>query len=185
MGNIRISTRICRPPMKTAIRCALLRNTEIPGLLGVKGSGRDGSSRYTWRVSSGISVAKKFEHQGMKKQDVEGVIEALVRTVEALADHMLSPDGLMLTPELIYTHGGKYGFCYLPASAGDYPRPGVPVIPSADGIFHRPSGLSRYRSGYSSYISSTKETMKESYELKKILEECREEEKTYRSGADC
>ena len=69
------------PPMKTAIRCALLRNTEIPGLLGVKGSGRDGSSRYTWRVSSGISVAKKFEHQGMKKQDVEGVIEALVRTV--------------------------------------------------------------------------------------------------------
>ena len=166
-------------PYEDSYQMRMLRNTEIPGLLGVKGSGRDGSSRYTWRVSSGISVAKKFEHQGMKKQDVEGVIEALVRTGEALADHMLSPDGLMLTPELIYTHGGKYGFCYLPASAGDYR---VPVCRS----FHQ---LTEYFTGHLDYHDTEgiflvyklhKETMKESYELKKILEECREEEKTYR-----
>ena len=104
-------------PFEDNYQMRMLRSNEIPGLAEIKGSGRDGSSRYTYRIRSGISIDRKYGAGEMKKADVEKLTEALVRTAEALAGYMLSPDGLILTPDMIFTHGGKYEFCYLPVSA--------------------------------------------------------------------
>ena len=166
-------------PFEDNYQMRMLRANEIPGLAPVTGSGRDGISRYTYRICSGISIGRKYEAGEMKKDDVNSLLEALVRTAEALSAYMLSPDGLILTPEMIYTHGGKYQFCYLPA-AGDGCR--VPLCRS----FHT---LTEYFVSRLDYHDTEgiflvyklhKETMKDSYELRQILAECREEEKEYR-----
>ena len=99
-------------PYEDNYQMRMLRANEIPGLAPVKGSGRDGSSRYTYRIRSGISIGKKYETGEMKKEDVHSLLDALLQTTEALQACILSPDGLILTPEMIYTHGGKYQFCY-------------------------------------------------------------------------
>ena len=80
---------------------------------------------------------------------------------------------------MIYTHGGKYQFCYLPVSEEMYR---VPICRS----FHT---LTEYFVGRLDYHDTEgiflvyklhKETMKDSYELRQILAECRQEEKEYR-----
>ena len=166
-------------PYEDNYQMRMLRANEIPGLAPVKGSGRDGSSRYTYRIRSGISIGKKYETGEMKKEDVHSLLDALLQTAEALQACMLSPDGLILTPEMIYTHGGKYQFCYLPAAEKTCR---VPLCRS----FHT---LTEYFVGRLDYHDTEgiflvyrlhKETMKESYELRQILAECREEERQYR-----
>lgn len=169
-------------PYEDNYQMRMLRANDIPGLAAVKGSGLDGNSRYTYRIGTGISIGKKYGSGGMKKADVRELLEALIRTVEALAGYMLSPDGLILTPELIYTHGGKYEFCYLPVSGETYR---VPLCRS----FHT---LTEYFVGWLDYHDTEgiflvyrlhKETMKDSYELRQILEECRQEEREFRREA--
>ena len=166
-------------PYEDNYQMRMLRVNEIPGLAAVKGSGLNGSSRYTYRISNGISIGRKYETGEMKKEDILNLLEALLKTAEALAAYMLSPDGLILTPEMIYTHGGKYQFCYLPVSEEMYR---VPICRS----FHT---LTEYFVGRLDYHDTEgiflvyklhKETMKDSYELRQILAECRQEEKEYR-----
>lgn len=166
-------------PYEDNYQMRMLRANEIPGLAGVKGSGLDGNSRYTYRISGGISIGKKYEAGEMKKADVQSLIEALAGAVEALSAHMLSPDGLILTPELIFTRSGTYQFCYLPVSDERYR---APVCRS----FHL---LTEYFVGKLDYHDTEgiflvyklhKETMKECYELRRIMEECRQEEKEFR-----
>lgn len=166
-------------PYQDNYQMRMLRANEIPGLAAVKGSGLDGNSRYTYRISSGISIGKKYEASEMKKADIQGLLEALERTAESLAAYMLSPDGLLLTPELIYSCRGKYEFCYLPVSEELYR---VPLCRS----FHT---LTEYFVGRLDYHDTEgiflvyklhKESMKESYELRQILEDCRQEEKEHR-----
>lgn len=171
-------------PFEDNYQMRMLRSNEIPGLAEIKGSGRDGSSRYTYRIRSGISIERKYGAGEMKKADVEKLTEALVRTAEALAGYMLSPDGLILTPDMIFTHGGKYEFCYLPVSAEGCR---VPLCRS----FHK---LTEYFTGRLDYHDTEgiflvyklhKETMKDSYELRKILEESRQEEREYHREMLC
>ena len=171
-------------PFEDNYQMRMLRSNEIPGLAEIKGSGRDGSSRYTYRIRSGISIDRKYGAGEMKKADVEKLTEALVRTAEALAGYMLSPDGLILTPDMIFTHGGKYEFCYLPVSAEGCR---VPLCRS----FHK---LTEYFTGRLDYHDTEgiflvyklhKETMKDSYELRKILEESRQEEREYHREMLC
>ena len=171
-------------PFEDNYQMRMLRSNEIPGLAEIKGSGRDGSSRYTYRIRSGISIDRKYGAGEMKKADVEKLTEALVRTAEALAGYMLSPDGLILTPDMIFTHGGKYEFCYLPVSAEGCR---VPLCRS----FHK---LTEYFTGRLDYHDTEgiflvyklhKETMKDSYELRRILEESRQEEREYHREMLC
>lgn len=166
-------------PYEDNYQMRMLRANEIPGLAVVKGSGLDGNSRYTYRISNGISIGKKFEAGEMKKEDIQGMVEALARTAEGLAAYMLSPDGLLLTPELIFICGGKYEFCYIPVALELYR---VPLCRS----FHT---LTEYFVSRLDYHDTEgiflvyklhKETMKDSYDLRQILKECRQEEKEYR-----
>ena len=140
-------------PYEDNYQMRMLRVNEIPGLAAVKGSGLNGSSRYTYRISNGISIGRKYETGEMKKEDIRSLLEALLKTAEALAAYMLSPDGLILTPEMIYTPLTEYFVGRL-----DYH--------DTEGIFL--------------VYKLHKETMKDSYELRQILAECRQEEKEYR-----
>ena len=166
-------------PYEDNYQARMLEANEIAGLLKMKGSGRDGKSRYTYRIANGMSIEKKYSIREMKRRDVEELIEGLLKTVEAVAGHLLSPDGLILSPDLIFTNNGRYYFCYLPVSCEEYR---VPLCSA----FHQ---LTEYlvkrldyhdTSGIFLVYKLHRETMKDSYELKNILEESRKEEKRYR-----
>ena len=57
-------------PYEDNYQMRMLRVNEIPGLAAVKGSGLNGSSRYTYRISNGISIGRKYETGEMKKEDM-------------------------------------------------------------------------------------------------------------------
>nr|WP_294492835.1 DUF6382 domain-containing protein [uncultured Mediterraneibacter sp.] len=163
-------------PYEDNYQLRMLELNEIDGLIRVKGSGRDGHSRYTYRVKNGISIEKKYSVQEMKQKDVEALIKSLLRTVEDISGHLLNPDGLILSPDLIYTHNGRYYFCYLPVQGEDYRC-------SLCSAFHQLTEYFVKRLDYHDtggiflVYKLHKETMKESYELRNIIEECRQEEK--------
>lgn len=165
-------------PYEDNYQMRMLRANQLPGLAALKGSGLDGNSRYTYRVS-GVSIGKKFETVEMKKADIRGLLDALMRTAETLAAHMLSPDGLLLTPELIYTRGGNYEFCYLPVSEEQYR---VPLCRSFHALTEYFVGRLDYQDTEGVFLVCRlhRETMNEGYELRRILEECRREESEYR-----
>lgn len=171
-------------PFEENYQMRMLAEAEIPGLMKVRGTGRDGNSRYTFRVRNGISIAKKYSITEFKKADIEKLLKSLTGTIEGLMGHMLSPDGLVLNPELIYTHEGKYEFCYLPVFREGYR---MPLCRS----FHQ---LTEYFVGRLDYHDTAgiflvyklhRETMQESYELKNILDECSKEEQQYRRELMC
>lgn len=167
-------------PYKENYQMRMLSHNDIPGLLRVKGSGRDGQSRYTFRVSGGTSMQKEFDGKEMKKKDVEIFVRNLIDTVDSLRNHLLDPDCLLLSPEFIFMEKERYRFCYLP------------VLPEKERTslcraFHE---MTEYFVRHLDYQDTEgilftykmhKETLRENYELKKIIELCREEEKAWRS----
>lgn len=170
-------------PYEENYQVKMLGSNKIPGLLDLKVSGRDGHGRYTFRIRSGNTMMKEFSGKDLKKEDIIRFTENLAETVDSIREYLLDPDSLLLTPELIFTESGMYRFCYLPVP--DYE--GKSDLCSA---FHR---MTEYfvknldyqdTEGVFLACKMHKETMKESYELRKIMESCAEEEKELRSG-DC
>ena len=99
-------------PYKETYQIRMLNSNEISGLMKVKGSGRDGQTRYTYRINGGNSMQKEFAGKEMKKEDVVTFTKDLIDTVDELREHLLDPDGLLLSPELIFIRDGRYRFCY-------------------------------------------------------------------------
>lgn len=162
-------------PYREGYQMRMLRENRIPGLLPVKGAGRDGQSRYTYRINGGQSMEELFGTREMKKRDVERFIEDLLNTVGAVTGHLLEPDGLILSPDMVYLTDGHYRFCYLPAS-------GTEEKLSLCRSFHQ---MTEYfvkkldyhdTSGIILVYRLHKDTMQDSFELRKIIEACRKEE---------
>ncbi|HJC42170.1 MAG TPA: hypothetical protein H9756_00560 [Candidatus Mediterraneibacter gallistercoris] len=165
-------------PYKENYQIRMLNHNDIPGLMKIKGSGRDGHARYTYRINGGNSMEKEFNTKEMKKEDVRRFTKDLIETVDCLREYLLDPDGLLLSPELIFIRGGRYRFCYLPVSENGERQ-------SLCASFHL---MTEYfvknldyqdMAGILFVYKMHKETMKENYELKKIIEECRKEEKAW------
>ena len=162
-------------PYKENYQIRMLNHNDIPGLMKIKGSGRDGHARYTYRINGGNSMEKEFNTKEMKKEDVRRFTKDLIETVDCLREYLLDPDGLLLSPELIFIKGGRYRFCYLPVSENGERQ-------SLCASFHL---MTEYfvknldyqdMAGILFVYKMHKETMKENYELKKIIEECRKED---------
>lgn len=167
-------------PYEENYQIKMLGSNKIPGLLEVKGSGRDGHGRYTFRIGSGNTMMKEFTGKNLKKEDIIRFTEDLVETVDSLREYLLDPDSLLLTPELVFVENEKYRFCYLPVH--DYE--GKSALCTA---FHC---MTEYfvknldyqdTEGVFLACKMHKETMKESYELRKIMESCAEEKKKWKS----
>lgn len=168
-------------PYEENYQLRMLNHNNIAGLLKVKGSGRDGQSRYTYRTNGGITMKKAFEGKEMRKEDVIRFTESLIEAVDDVREHLLNPDSLLLSPELIFLERGKFRFCYLPVSTGEMRQ-------SLCSSFHT---MTEYfvknldyqdTAGIFFVYKMHKETLKENYELKKIIEECRTEEKEWKAA---
>lgn len=148
----------------------MLKNNSIPHLAHISGVGRDGTSRYTFRSDGGILLEEKFRSRDIHARDVLTFTEQLLETADSLAEHMLNPDRILLSPELVFAEEDNFQFCYLPAERED-------ASASLGESFHR---MTEYFVGKLDYRETDgillvyrlhKETMQENYDLKKILDE--------------
>ena len=164
-------------PYREDYQIRMLSANDIAGLIKVKGSGRDGDSRYSYRINGGISMEKQYSVCEMKRKDVERFIEDLLGTVEDVVGHLLDPDGIILTPDMVFIEGGKHRFCYLPVS-----RESMEKRPSLCRSFHQMTEYFvkkldyRDTKGIFLVYRLHKDTMQEGFKLRKIREECRREE---------
>jgi len=167
-------------PYKETYQIRMLNSNEISGLMKVKGSGRDGQTRYTYRINGGNSMQKEFAGKEMKKEDVVRFTKDLIDTVDDLREHLLDPDGLLLSPELIFIRDGRYRFCYLPISKAEERQPLCASFHAMTEYFVKNLDY-QDTAGIFFVYKMHKETIRENYELKKIIEACREEEKIWKT----
>lgn len=93
----------------------LLTNT-IPGLLECKIGKMDDKTLFYYEVTSRQSLPSVFEQRSVGAEVLRKLFEQLLDLLEELGQYLLSPDGLILQPELIFAEADleTFSFCYLP-----------------------------------------------------------------------
>lgn len=97
----------------------LLTNT-IPGLLDCKIGKMDDKTLFYYEVTSRQSLQSVFEQRSICAEVLRTLFEQLLDLLEELGQYLLTPDGLVLQPELIFADANleTFSFCYLPGIQG-------------------------------------------------------------------
>lgn len=154
----------------------MIRNNNIRGLMKLSCGGREEESRYTFTISDGISMKEHFLKKEMKKRDVEKFTHQLLKVVDEVKKYLLDPEKIILSPELIFLSENTYYFCYLPVvEYNEYN--------SLSKSFHEMTEYFVKKMDYHDtegvflVYRMHRETLKEGYELRKIMDNCMMEEK--------
>lgn len=158
-------------PYEEDYQMKMLRYNEIDGLLRVSGIGREEESRYTYQTRGGISLEKKYENKNIEKETITAFIEQFMGVVEAVRNHMLDPDCLLLGPEYVYVKDGRFGFCYLPVRQKSLYR----SFHEMTEFFVRKLDYKDTEGIFLAYLLH-RSTLQEDYDLRAIMEEYRREE---------
>lgn len=150
----------------------MLQMNDIDGLLPVKGRGMDGSSCYDYNVSGKNSMKAMFERSKICEKDIKTFLKQLKNTINAVGEHLLNVNCILMDPEYIFYEEEKFYFCYYPLSQKDLWEE-----------FHK---LTEYFVKQADYEDKEcvrivfllhKETMEENYSLEKLVEKCVKEER--------
>lgn len=144
----------------------MLGQNQIKGILPVTGCEINGKSRYTYDVRGMASVYSIHENQAIQLDEIEGIVCALLESIEDLEKYMLNADCLILDPEYIFQKEEEWYFCYIPGWKGNLNR-----------AFHQ---LTEYFVKTLNYEDTKgiflayelhKATLQEKYDLKQIIQE--------------
>ena len=164
-------------PYEEDYQMRMLRHNDLRFLVKVTGIGRDGRSRYTFYPGNALSLEKIYSRQEMKREDLEDFTEQFMEMVDEVKGHLLDPDNIILTPELVFIEKGQYKFCYLPAS-----EPGKKK--TLCDMFHEMAEYFVKRLDYRDTEGILlayrlhKETLKENFDLREIINEYKEEKES-------
>ncbi len=145
----------------------MLGINEIEGILPVRGRGMDGSSCYDYDVSGKISLKAMYERGKIKGRDIHSFLTRLTKVMQETEKYLLNVHCLLMAPEYIFFEDEQFYFCYYPPSDKDFWKE-----------FHL---LTEYFVKQADYEDKEcvrmtmllhKETMKENYDLGKLVEEC-------------
>ncbi len=94
----------------------MLAENDIPGLLAVKIERMNGQQRICYEITSRQSLETMFARQGMERQDVAGVMQAILQAWESMREYLLNPADLLLMPSMMYMEpeSRQVALCYLP-----------------------------------------------------------------------
>lgn len=96
----------------------MIRQNSIFGILHVDGCEVEGTGHYMYDVSGLVSMKTLFENTAIKKEDIQNLVQNLLKSIESLQQYMLNPDCLILQPEYIFRKDGSWYFCYVPVNSG-------------------------------------------------------------------
>ncbi len=143
----------------------MLRANRIEGLLSISARGIDERTVYTYDISGKVSMKNRFAKKKIGAKEIKKFLEKISGLISELSVYLLSADCLILNPEYIFWEEGEYAFCYVPQREGDVWTD-----------FHK---LMEYFVQWTDYQDTQsvrysfllhKETMKENYSLRKIME---------------
>lgn len=92
----------------------MLQNNRIRGLLELSVTGREESSRYTYKTLNGASLEERYRMEAMGKKEILELTEQLLSLGEKVKEYLLDPNRILLMPQCIFKIRGEYNFCYLP-----------------------------------------------------------------------
>lgn len=150
----------------------MLKNNRIPGLLQVRGCGREGASRYYYHTEGALSLEKKYKDRDLRAEEILKITRQFLVVTEWMKDFLLSPDGLLLSEEYIFEKSGKIYFCFLPVHEKSWQL-----------SYHELTEYFVRKVDYKDMDSVLlacmlhKETLKETYDLKQIIGQYEEEAK--------
>lgn len=159
-------------PYEEDYQMRMLENNEIPRVMKVTGSGRNGESRYTFYTGGGISMEKKYEKEMMERDSIMNFTGQFMNVVESIKEHMLNPENLYLEPSCIWEKDGTYSFCYVPGLKKDL----YEAFHKMTEFFVRKLDYRDMEGIYLAYMLH-KATLQEDYDLGKILEDYLRSEK--------
>ena len=150
----------------------MIKRNKLFGILPLQYLNADGKSRFTYDVSGMKSMRKRYEAEIMTEQEILTFIQALLKTVNEIRNHMLHPDGLLLHPNYIFYQNKQWYFVYQPVKKL-----------SMEKTFHE---LSEYFVETLDYAEAEgiqlayqlhKETMQENYNLEQVIEKYKEQKR--------
>lgn len=163
-------------PYEEDYQIKMIHYNKIKGMLPVQGIGRDGQSRYTFRLENGMSMDKIYEEAEISGKEIEDFMEQLSVITEQIKIFFLNNNHIILDPKLIFKKAEQYYFCYLPIIK----KENEPTMCEA---FHE---LTEYFVKHLDYKDTEgvflvskihRETLKENYDLKKVIETCKKDVK--------
>ena len=101
-------------PYEEDYQIKMIHYNKIKGMLPVQGIGRDGQSRYTFRLENGMSMDKIYEEAEISGKEIEDFMEQLSVITEQIKIFLLNNNHIILDPKLIFKKAEQYYFCYLP-----------------------------------------------------------------------
>lgn len=161
-------------PYEEDYQMRMLRHNAPGFLIKVTGNGREGKSRYTFYPGNALSLERLYSTQEIKREDLESFAEQFLEMIDEIKGYLLEPDNLMLKPELVYFENGKFKFCYLPVRDPERKN-------TLGSMFHEMTEYFVKRLDYRDTEGILlayrlhKETLKDNFDLRKIMKEYREE----------
>lgn len=152
----------------------MLRHNNLKFLVKVTGIGREGKSRYTFYPGNALSLEKLYSTQEIKREDLESFTEQFMEMIDEIKGHLLEPDNLILIPELVFFEKGKYKFCYLPVRDWEKEKTLCTMFHEMTEYFVKRLDY-RDTEGILLAYRLHKETLEENFDLRKILDEYKEE----------
>lgn len=97
----------------------MLAENMIPGLLKVRGQGKDEKSQYRYEISGKISLQTTGEKEHWKFAEIENFMRQFIQVLYTVRNYLLDVNCLSLEPEHIYMSDKTYYFCYCPGMPGN------------------------------------------------------------------
>lgn len=100
----------------TSYQTRMLIGNGIPGLLKCRLQAVDGKTLFYYDITSRQPLKVLYENKKFNLDDLRLILGCFVQTMETMAEFLLNPENLMISPEYIYVDIEKKQlyFCYLP-----------------------------------------------------------------------
>ena len=144
----------------------MLRENDIPGLLRIQIKYIDEYTQYHYDISGKVSLKSMFEKRKLRCEEIKGIVNALLETMQEMRKYMLDSSKLIVDPEFIFCEKEQYYFCYHPASD----EPLTEKFHGLTEFFVREVDYQDNEGVFMAYMLH-KSTMEEHYSVEKIMQE--------------
>lgn len=105
-----------KPAETSSYQMRMLIGNVIPGLLKCRLQAVDGTTLFYFDITSRQSLVSLYENKKFSIEDLQLIFNGFVQTMEEMAEFLLNPENLIISPEYIYAdiEKKKLYFCYVP-----------------------------------------------------------------------
>lgn len=105
-----------KPVDTSSYQTRMLIGNVIPGLLKCRLQAVDGTTLFYYEITSRQPLSSLYESKKLSIDELQLILNGFVQTMEEMAEFLLNPENLIISPEYIYVDVEKKRlyFCYLP-----------------------------------------------------------------------